>query len=64
MLEQSKDIRVKHKKSGKLYYMLDEEIINCTNENVGQSMILYTNGSLVFVREKTEFYEKFEVMEE
>jgi hypothetical protein len=54
----------KNKKNGNLY-IYHGEIINATNKNDGQVMILY--GSMKegkkFVREKKEFFEKFEKLE-
>ena len=66
---QTKDIimYVKNKKNKKLYTVLNTNIINCTNEQDGQKMVLYTGsdkeGCLqIFVREINEFFEKFETM--
>lgn len=59
----------KNKKTGKIYRMLDDSIINTTNAQNGQKMIEYAlekdfNSNFVtcqiFVREEKEFYEKFE----
>ena len=36
------------------------ECINCTNQQDGQLMVLYTKDDLLFVREKQEFFDKFE----
>lgn len=51
----------KNKKNGKIYTVLAEDIINSTNSNDGQRMILYTdnNGNL-YVREYSEFMVKFD----
>ncbi|MCW7492496.1 hypothetical protein ND861_09820 [Leptospira sp. 2 VSF19] len=55
----------KHLKTGNLYLKLDE-VKNCTNSNDGQQMIYYCEYGketpLKFVREKSEFLEKFEAM--
>lgn len=52
----------RNKKTGKVYYHLGE-VVNATNENDGQKMVIYrekTNcDSYTFVREKSEFFEKF-----
>ena len=54
-----------HIKSGKTYDVLDFEVINGTNENDGQVMVLYRGpkkdgrGNGLFVREISEFHEKF-----
>lgn len=51
----------KNKKTGVIYTVIDE-VINTTNVRNGEQMILYCDEAkqLVFVREKTEFYAKFE----
>jgi len=49
-----------HKKTGGRYFVTGEAI-NATNANDGQVMIVYTNADgKTFVREKTEFMQKFE----
>jgi len=49
-----------HKKTGGSYFVTGEAI-NATNANDGQVMIIYTKDhQIFFVREKSEFYEKFE----
>jgi len=56
----------KHKKSGRTYEVVSENIINATNSQDGQIMIMYIgdkkddSGKGAFVREASEFYEKFE----
>jgi hypothetical protein len=54
--------KVIHKKTGNIYYILGESCINCTNDADHQVMIQYAVPSLLkkFVREQTEFWEKFE----
>ncbi|PJZ89861.1 DUF1653 domain-containing protein [Leptospira bandrabouensis] len=56
----------KHRKTGNLYLKLGEAK-NCTNANDGQQMIYYCEygkeNPMSFVREKSEFLEKFEVMD-
>ena len=53
-------MRVIHKKTGNKYHLLGE-LINATNAQDGQIMVLYRNDKhQKFVREKTEFWEKFE----
>lgn len=52
----------KHLKTGNIYTMLRDDIINCTNANDEQIMVLYKRDDkpeLLFVREKEEFYKKF-----
>ncbi len=50
----------KNRKTGE-FYIYDKEVINATNENDGQVMILYSamKTGQTFVREKKEFFEKF-----
>ncbi|XDD48585.1 hypothetical protein AB3N60_19285 (plasmid) [Leptospira sp. WS39.C2] len=53
----------RHKKTGNLYLVI-EDVKNCTNANDGQRMFYYCEygkeNPLKFVREKSEFLEKFE----
>ena len=53
----------RHKKTGKLYVVLNMEVINCTNANDDQIMVAYKNKEFkdLFVREKNEFLERFEL---
>lgn len=49
-------------KNGNIYEVIREDIINCTNANDGQIMVLYKSEKYpdkIFVREKSEFYIKF-----
>lgn len=48
-----------HKKTGNEYSIISEEVINCTNAQDEQQMVLYTRKGMLFVREKEEFEEKF-----
>ena len=53
----------KHLKTGNIYEMLRDDVINCTNANDDQIMVMYKRADLpdlIFVREKSEFYQKFE----
>ncbi len=54
----------KNKKTGNTY-LIGGEVTNTTNEQDGQIMIMYQSTDLtddtIFVREKTEFFEKFVV---
>lgn len=47
-------------KKNSLIYKYMGECINCTNQQDGQLMVLYTKDDLLFVREKQEFFDKFE----
>ena len=52
-------------KNGNTYEVIRDDVINCTNVNDGQTMVLYKSQKspeLLFVREKTEFLQKFELI--
>lgn len=54
-----------HIKTGIVYTLISEHVINSTNENDGQRMVLYMdNFSHMYVREETEFWEKFKYIQE
>lgn len=54
---------VVHKKTGNHYYDLGE-VTNCTNAVDGQRMRLYMNTNKhLFVRDVSEFHEKFDAQE-
>ena len=51
-----------HNKTGNIYELIRDDVINCTNANDHQTMVLYKNPQypdLLFVREKAEFHQKF-----
>ena len=55
-----------HLKSGDTYEMIRDDVKNCTNANDKQIMVLYKRPEypdLIFVREKEEFYTKFQKAE-
>lgn len=55
--------KFKHLKTGDTYEMVRDDVINCTNANDHQTMVLYKRDGfpdLIFVREKEEFYQKFQ----
>lgn len=54
------NVKVRHKKTGNIYDVERLSVINCTNANDGQLMVLYHRNGLHFVREQTEFFKKFE----
>lgn len=55
----------RHKKSGKIYTITNVNAIDVTNSRDGLPVIIYKNeDGKTFVREKTEFEEKFERIEE
>lgn len=50
-------------KNGNIYKVIREDVINCTNANDGQIMVLYKNEKYpdkIFVREINEFNIKFQ----
>ena len=52
-------------KNGNIYEVIRDDVINCTNANDGQIMVLYKSPKspeLLFVREKSEFLQKFEAI--
>ncbi len=55
--------KFKHIKTGNIYEVLRDDVINCTNANDNQIMVMYRNYEFqdkLFVREKGEFFQKFE----
>lgn len=51
----------RNKKTVNYYMVMYQESINTTNAQDGQEMIIYTDmQNHVFIREKNEFFEKFE----
>jgi hypothetical protein len=50
----------KNKKSGEDYKVINLAVINATNAQDGQQMVLYMNkAGVCFVRERSEFFKKF-----
>ena len=57
--------KYKHLKTGNIYEVIRDDVLNCTNANDEQIMVLYKNEQspeLFFVREKNEFLQKFELI--
>ena len=55
--------KYKNIKNGNFYEVIRDDVINCTNANDDQIMVMYKSldhPELLFVREKSEFYVKFE----
>jgi len=51
----------RNKSNGKKYFVIDFKVINKTNRDDGKEMVLYSAGEgELFVRNKKEFFEKFE----
>lgn len=48
-----------HKKSGGVYKVLGDEVINTTNDRDGQEMVFYVSleSGMTFVRERHEFFD-------
>ena len=58
---------VVHKKTSKLYQVISDSVINATNGQEIQTMVLYNDfvtGKKFFVRQYAEFWEKFITLEE
>ena len=54
--------KYKHLKTGNIYELIRDDVINCTNANDDQIMVLYKTERYpdkIFVREIKEFKEKF-----
>lgn len=49
-----------HKKTGNIYYVLFENVLDATNARPGNKVVLYSKDDLLFVRDAEEFFEKFE----
>lgn len=47
-----------HRKTGNKYVVVGE-CLNCTNAQDGQEMVIYSRDGRTFVRERSEFLEKF-----
>ena len=57
-------VLVIHKKTGNTYFLLNDDLIECTNGREEKKYCLYANKKgMVFVRERDEFYQKFEKCE-
>ena len=57
--------KYKHLKTGNIYEVIRDDVLNCTNANDEQIMVLYKkeqSPELLFVREKNEFLQKFELI--
>ncbi len=57
--------KFRHLKTGNIYEMVRDDVINATNANSEQIMVLYKSNlhrGKLFVREKNEFYEKFKMI--
>ena len=58
--------KYRNNKNGNLYEVIREDVINCTNANDGQIMVMYkslNNPEKLFVREISEFQNKFTLIE-
>ena len=58
--------KFRHLKTGNTYEMIRDDVINCTNANDHQTMVPYKPPDypdLIFVREKEEFFQKFEAID-
>lgn len=49
-----------HNKTGNIYILLNDDLIECTNGREEKKYCLYANQEgKIFVRERDEFYDKF-----
>ncbi len=58
--------KYRNNKNGNLYEVIREDVINCTNANDDQIMVLYKSlehPEMLFVREINEFKIKFTLVE-
>ena len=64
VIQQKSVKKVIHKKTGNTYFLLNDELIECTNGREDKKYCLYVSlAGMVFVREADEFYQKFEKYE-
>lgn len=64
VIQQKHVKKVVHKKTGNMYILLNDDLIECTNGREDKKYCLYANlEGMVFVREHDEFYQKFEKYE-
>lgn len=49
-----------HKKTGNIYFVLDDSVLDCTNSRDGNRVVLYYREGKTFARDYTEFVEKFD----
>lgn len=61
MLAEGSRWKARHLKTGNIYIVLGEAI-DATNSRSGQVVVIYERGGRIFVREVTEFAEKFEAV--
>lgn len=59
MFEVSVGHNVVHKKTGNIYHVVADDVIDCTNASNDRRMVLYSRDGKMFVREYEEFKEKF-----
>ena len=64
MFENKRNAKWCHKKTGNIYTVIFDEVIECTNGREDIDYIVYTNGDKIFVRQANEFYTKFELVKE
>ncbi len=58
--------KYRNNKNGNIYEVIREDVINCTNANDGQVMVMYKSiehPEMLFVREINEFKIKFTLIE-
>lgn len=53
----------RHNKTGNLYRVCAQSVVDCTNSRDGTECTLYERDGKVFVREAAEFKEKFTILD-
>lgn len=51
--------RARNNKNKEIYELLDVEVLDCTNARDGLKVVLYHKNGKFFIRDFTEFNEKF-----
>ena len=52
----------RHNKTGNLYRVCTQPVIDCTNSRDGTECIIYERDGKIFVREAAEFKDKFSML--
>lgn len=63
-LENTTGVAFVHKKTGNIYHVLSQGVIDATNLRDGNGVVLYGKDGQLFVRDSEEFHEKFEELGE
>lgn len=52
----------RHKKTGNIYKVCEDTVTDCTNSRDGTECVIYERNGKLFVREISEFREKFDMI--